>query len=121
ASVHAVSPLAGPTPGGTTVTLAGSGMEPGALVFFGGRPASGVQKVVAGLTAITPASPQGVVDVAVTNPDDGRSAVARNAYNFYVGGPVVSHVEPNFGPPAGGTAVTITGRNFKSGVIISFA
>src|SRR6202012_3238291 len=29
--------------------------------------------------------------------------------------PVVSDVSPNSGPPAGGTAVTITGTNFSSG------
>ncbi|MHB8873711.1 MAG: IPT/TIG domain-containing protein [Myxococcaceae bacterium] len=114
--ISSVSPIAGTTEGGTLATLSGSGFKPGALVFFGGRPASGVTPGAMQLTALTPLAPPGVVDVVVTNPD-GRSDVKRAGYNYYLGGPVILSVTPDFGPPAGDTQVTISGRNFKDRVI----
>jgi hypothetical protein len=114
--VTAVSPLAGSTTGGTTVTIGGSNFRPGALVFFGGRAAALVSTTPVAVVVTTPASGPGVVDVAVTNPD-GRSAIARGAYNYYVGGPVIARVTPAFGPLDGGTEVVIDGRNFQQRVL----
>lgn len=114
-SISEVSPVAGPTEGGAEATLVGAGFRAGALVFFGGRPATGVAAV--GSTALnvqTPSAPPGLVDVAVTNPD-GRSDVERGSYNYYKGGPVILSVTPRYGPPEGGTTVVIEGRNFQEG------
>lgn len=116
-SVSEVTPVAGSTAGDVAATVVGAGFKPGALVFFGGRPATGV--TAAGTSALnvrTPASAPGLVDVAVTNPD-GRSDVKRGGYNYYVGGPVLLSVSPRFGAPNGGTAVVIEGRNFQDKAI----
>lgn len=110
--LSAISPVAGTTLGGTSVGLAGSNFKAGALVFFGGRLATGVTVMGTSATATTPEGAPGVVDVAITN-QDGRSAVLRRGYNYYVGGPVISRITPNFGPPDGGTDVLIEGRNFS--------
>lgn len=111
-TIAGLSPMSGPTVGGTPVDVVGKGFRAGALVLFGGRPASGVVATgEAALSSRTPNGNPGVVDVAVTNPD-GRSDVLRGAFNFYDSGPVISSVEPNFGPVGGGTAVAIHGRHF---------
>ncbi|MEW5738063.1 MAG: IPT/TIG domain-containing protein [Myxococcota bacterium] len=117
--LSAVSPVAGTTLGGTSVALAGTGFKPGALIFFGGRTASGVTVMGTVASGITPPGAPGVVDVAITNPD-GRSSILRRGYNYYVGGPVLSRLTPNFGPPDGGTEVTIDGRNFSERVVATF-
>lgn len=118
--LSAVSPVAGTTLGGTVVGLAGTGFKPGAVIFFGGRVASGVTVMGTTATATTPPGAPGVVDVAITNPD-GRSSNLRRGYNYYVGGPVISKLTPNFGPPDGGTEVTIDGRNFSERAVATFA
>lgn len=117
--LSAVSPVAGTTQGGTAVGLAGTNFKAGALVFFGGRLATGVRVMGTSISASTPAGAPGVVDVAITNPD-GRSAVLRRGYNYYVGGPVIGRVTPNFGPPDGGTDVLIEGRNFSDRAVVTF-
>jgi hypothetical protein len=68
---------AGSSHGGTKVTITGTGFLPGAVVAFGGVPATGVV-VVSGtdLTCITPAHAKGIVDVRVTNLDGGTGALA---------------------------------------------
>ncbi len=113
--IAAVSPIAGSTTGGTIVTIGGSNFRSGALVFFGGKPAMVQGSSPVAVTVSSPAAVPGVVDVAVTNPD-GRSSVARGAYNYYVGGPLISRITPNFGPLDGGTDVLIDGRNFQQRV-----
>ncbi len=80
--INAVLPSAGPNIGGTTVTISGTGFETGATVTFGSLPAASVtvdNSTV--LTAVTPASPSGLVNVSVTNAD-GNSVTASNAFTF---------------------------------------
>jgi hypothetical protein len=56
--------------GGTAVTITGTGFQAGAAVSFGDTEATGVVVVnPATITALTPASPEGKVDVYVYNPD----------------------------------------------------
>jgi subtilase family serine protease len=68
--VTAVSPAAGPTLGGTAVTITGSDFRAGASVAFGAAAAASVT-VLTGttLTAVTPAHTAGTVGVSVTNRD----------------------------------------------------
>jgi hypothetical protein len=114
--LSAVSPQAGTTAGGTVVGLSGTNFRPGALVFFGGRLATAVTTRGNTASATTPPGAAGVVDVSITNPD-GRSAVLRRGYNYYLGGPVISRITPNFGPPDGGSEVVIDGRSFDERVL----
>jgi hypothetical protein len=114
--LSAVTPVAGTTLGGTVVGLSGTNLKAGMIVFFGGRLASAVTTQGTTASATTPPGAPGVVDVAVTNPD-GRSAVLRRGYNYYVGGPIISRITPNFGPPDGGTEVVLDGRNFGDRVV----
>jgi hypothetical protein len=82
-TVTAVTPSAGPTNGGSTVTLVGTGFLTGAQVFFGAD--AGFQVVVVSgstITALDPVGIPGVVDVTVVNPDGQTSAVVPAAEQF---------------------------------------
>jgi hypothetical protein len=121
-SISSVSPSAGPTAGGTSVTISGANFASGATVSFGGTAAAGVVFVSAStITATTPAHAAGAVNVVVTNPG-GLSATLANAFTYGASAPAptVTGVSPTTGPTTGGTAVQISGTNFVSGATASF-
>ena len=92
-TVSGVNPTSGPTAGGTSVTISGTGFAAGATVTFGGTNATGV--VVNNsttITATTPAHAAGAVDVVVTN-STGQSGTKTNAFTY--------------NPPAGGETVLL--------------
>jgi hypothetical protein len=81
-TVVSVTPDTGLTNGGTTVTILGTGFENGATVAFGALPAGSVDVINStNLTAVTPPSGLGTVDVAVTNAD-GQSAILTNGFAY---------------------------------------
>ena len=118
-TVTSVSPNSGSMAGGTAVTITGTNFVTGATVTFGTAAATNVV-VVSGtsITATTPAGSAGAVTVTVTNA--GSQSGSLTSGFTYVLVPTVSSVSPNSGPPAGGTAVTITGTNFASGATVKF-
>ncbi len=119
-TLTAVSPVSGPTSGGTAVTLTGQNFASGATVSFGGVAATSVVVVSATqITAKTPAHAQGSVNVVVTNPD-GQSATLAGGFTFGAPAPILTGVSPTTGLTAGGTAVTLTGQNFESGATVTF-
>ena len=117
-TVASISPASGSTTGGTAVTITGTNFAAGATVTFGTAPATNVV-VLSGtqIKATTPAGTAGAVSVTVTV--NGQSGSLTNGYTYVVV-PTVSSVSPNFGPPSGGTAVTITGTNFATGATVTF-
>jgi hypothetical protein len=81
-TVTSVTPTSGPTAGGTSVTISGTGFAAGATVTFGGTAATNV--VVSNSTTITAATPAhvaGAVDVVVTN-SNGQSGSKLSAYTY---------------------------------------
>ena len=115
-SITSVSPRSGPMSGGQSVTISGTGFEPGATVTFGSNPASSVTFSDSfQLTAVTP-SGIGTVGVTVANPD-GTSAADASAYTYL---PTITAVNPLGGPTSGGQSVTITGGGFLSGATVMF-
>ena len=79
-----VSPNLGPTTGSTVVTILGNGFETGATVGFGSLPASSVYVTATNsLTAVTPVSPAGLVNVTVTNAD-GNTVTLTNVFTYGV-------------------------------------
>ncbi|MFY0566914.1 IPT/TIG domain-containing protein [Archangium lansingense] len=118
--ITGISPLTGPSTGGTRVNLTGSGFEPGATVSFGGVAASGVSVTDAEhLTATTPAHAAGVVDVVVSNPS-GSSVTLGGGFTYEKApAPVLTGVAPGSGPTRGGSALTLSGSNFVAGVRVT--
>lgn len=81
-TVTSVLPTSGPTAGGTTVTIQGTGFVVGAVVLFDGVAANTVtvisEKV---LTAVTPAHALGLARVVVMTPD-GQDAQAAQRFSY---------------------------------------
>jgi hypothetical protein len=119
-AISSVTPSLGPTAGGTSVTISGTGFASGATVRFGGTTASSV--TVIGSTTITATSPphaSGAVDVQVTNPSS-ESAVRVSGFTYVapLPPPVVNSITPNSGTTAGGTNVSIGGSQFSAGATV---
>jgi nitrous oxidase accessory protein NosD len=117
-AISGITPVAGPTGGGTTVTISGSNFVSGATVDFGaGHPAATVHVLsTSTITAKAPAHAAGTVTVTVTTPG-GTSGPKPYTYES---GPTISSVTPAAGKLAGGTTVTLSGGNYVSGATVSF-
>jgi hypothetical protein len=119
-TVTGVSPNAGTTAGGTSVTISGTNFLSGATVTFGGSAATAVTVVNSTtITATTPAGSAGGVTVTVTNAGGGSGSLA-SGFTYSSTAPTVTGVSPNNGSTAGGSNVTITGTNFVAGATVTF-
>ena len=121
-TIQKITPRAGSTLGGNRVTIVGSGFTGATSVSFGSVAATSFsvqsdQEIV----AVTPAEPVGNVDVSVVAPA-GTTPAADPAdfYTYSLKVPVIAAVTPSFGPAAGGTTVTITGKSFKGTTAVTF-
>jgi hypothetical protein len=118
-SVSSLSPAAGPTAGGNTVTVSGSNLGSASSVTFGGVGAVIVTNTATVITATAPPHLVGIVDVQVTTADGTNANTAADDYT-YVPAPTVAGVAAASGPAAGGNTVTITGTNLGSASSVSF-
>jgi hypothetical protein len=115
-TVTKVEPNIGPAAGGTSVTITGTGFTGATAVQFGSNnAASFTVNSATSITAVTPAG-AGRVDVTVT----AAGATSSPGQEQFVYAPTVSKVEPNSGPPRGGTSVTITGTGFSGATAVKF-
>ena len=120
--VTGISPASGAAGGGTSVTIAGSGLANAGKVSFGG--AAGTITADSG-TRITVKSPPGKGTVTVTVTTQGGTATA-GKFSYKASSPppparpVVTGISPNSGPAAGGSSVTITGKNLSNATGVSF-
>jgi hypothetical protein len=82
--VTSVSPATGSTAGGQTVTITGKYLDSALNVVFGSRPATTFSVDLSGehITATTPASSVGTVDVQVSNLRSTSETVAADKYTF---------------------------------------
>ena len=118
-ALTSVAPDEGPTTGGQTVTLTGTGFGAGMQVRLGGQLATGLNVVSSTEAAvITPAHAAGVVDVSVST--TGGSASLPGGYTFVLA-PTITVVAPGEGPtgPAA-SSVTLTGTGFRAGMQVRF-
>ena len=107
-----LSPVSGPTAGGTSVILAGTNLTGTSTVDFGTFPAASYTvNSATQISAVSPAQAAGGVDVTVVTPL-GTSATSAADRFTYQATPSVTALSPLAGPLAGGTTVDITGTNF---------
>ena len=133
-AISSVGPSSGPAAGGTSISIAGSGFNPGATVSFGAGTATSVNVTGSDtITAVAPAGNAGKVDVVVTNPD-GQSGRLTEGFTYVAQGPpappsppppgpaapTLGGVAPSTGTTAGGIAVTLSGSGFASGATVTF-
>src|SRR5438105_1850672 len=109
-TVAAITPVNGPSSGGTQVTITGTAFQAAATATIGGVALSGVS-VTAGTTLIGTTgahAPSTGNAVVVINPDS-QSATCTCTYTYDPApAPTVTNISPANGPSAGGTAVTTT-------------
>lgn len=118
-TITSVSPAAGVTTGGTSVTITGTNLLNLSSVSFGGTFANS-GSVVDDNTVIAITNPHtaGLVDVTVASP--AGSATRSNAFTYTSGVPTVTNVSPSVGTTSGGNSVTITGTNFTGATAVTF-
>jgi YD repeat-containing protein len=108
--VTGLSTTAGPTTGGTSVTITGRNFTGATAVSFGGFGAAFTVNSDTSITATSPAyNPPTTVDVTVTT-WAGPSNLSAADHFTYVTPPLALSVSPPSGSTAGGTLVTVRGR-----------
>ena len=118
--VLGISPTFGPSAGGTSVTVTGTGFTGATTVFFGSVPAaSDVVNNDTSITAVSPVMAAGTVDVTVASPGGTSAPVAADQFRSY-GLPTVTGLSPTRGLVAGGTTVTIAGTHLEGATSVMF-
>src|SRR5262249_26966112 len=74
-SVTAIDPTSGPSSGGTSVTISGTGFQFGAVAAIGGKAVDAVATAAEIFTAPPPLAPGTLNDVKVTNPDNSTATL----------------------------------------------
>jgi hypothetical protein len=119
-AISSVRPPAGPTSGGTDVTITGARFTGATGVLFGGQ--RGTNLHVSSSTSMTvtvPPGQAGTVDVRVVTPYGTSPVVAADRFS-YLAAPSVADVSPSSGPVGGGTLVTISGTGLGAVTSVSF-
>ena len=117
-TIASVLPLSGPTTGGTSLTIAGTGFVPGLTVTIGGSPATVSSVTDTTILCVSPPHASGPVDVVVTNPDASLTTLP-GGFTYVAPAPVPTSVTPPSGSSMGGTPVSIAGTNFQTGATVT--
>jgi hypothetical protein len=107
---------AGPSAGGNTITLTGTGLSTATSVSFGANSATPTVVSDSLISVTVPAGTAGTVGVTVTTAGGSNNGLSYT----YIDVPTIATVAPNSGPASGGTAVTITGTNLGSASSVTF-
>lgn len=117
--VSTVMPAAGPSAGGTSITIAGANFSSSSTVTIGGQACLNVS-VTSGsaLTCTTPAGVPGDNAVVVSN---SYGAGAAKVFQYQLTVPTVATVSPATGSALGGTSIVLTGTNFTATTNVTVA
>lgn len=110
-----ISPNQGSISGGTTVTITGINLVGALSVHFGDQLATITANTPTSITVVNPPG-NGVVDVTVTT----NGGTSNFLFFYYIPSPIVTSLNPNTGPVAGGNTITILGFNLSTASSISF-
>jgi hypothetical protein len=118
-AVSTISPDFGPTVGGTSVTITGTGFSGATAVAFGVVPAASF--TVNSATSISATSPAGIgtAEVTVVTPSGTSPDIPADRFS-YGSVPAVDSVSPASGPLVGGTSVIITGADLTGATAVAF-
>jgi hypothetical protein len=111
-AVTKVGPTHGSTAGGSVVTVTGTGFSHVTAVLFDST--KGTKVTVLSSKSLTVTSPKHVAGTAAVRvvTTAGTSPKSKADHFLYAVPPTVSGITPVQGPLAGGTKVTVTGKNF---------
>ena len=118
-AITGISPSAGPSGGGNSVTITGTNLSGAMAVRFGSANASSF--TVNNATQITATAPAGMgtVDITVITAGGTSATSAADQYT-YVATPAIGSLSSSSGPATGGTTVVITGSNFIGATAVKF-
>lgn len=117
--ITGLSPSSGNVLGGESVNITGEGFMAGASVYFGTKRATNVEvKTDTLISVITPPYDYpGEVAVRVVNTDGGEATTTTGShYTYLQSNPTITNISPDSGSVLGGTLITITGTDFRSGI-----
>ncbi len=118
--VTGLSTASGPTAGGTSLTITGTGFTATTVVDFGVvAAASYTVNNDTSITAVSPINSAGTVNVIVSSAG-GPSATSTADEFTFVAAPVVTGLSPSNGPLTPSTTVTISGANLTGATQVSF-
>ena len=117
-AVTKLVPAAGPVAGGTLVTITGTNLA-GGTVLFGNLKAKLKSVKATQIVAISPAGAVGMVNVTVTTAGGISTLVAADQFT-YAAAPTVGGLAPNSGGLKGDTTVTISGTNLAGATAVHF-
>jgi len=116
ASVFSLTPLSGPSTGGTVVRVLGSNFEQSDTLCcrMGAIEAQTTRISENEVHCVTPPQRPGQYFVSVRSDCNDKTSVTTTAMMFeYYALPIASSVTPSSGPPTGGTKLRIGGRHFR--------
>lgn len=113
---QSLSPAAGSTAGGETVTITGTGLSTATNVAFGANNATPAVVSDGRITVAAPAGSAGSVGVTVTTAGGTNNGLTYT----YIADPTLTSLTPDSGPTSGGTSVTLTGTNLASTTEVTF-
>ena len=125
-SVSGLSVTSGPTAGGPSVEIFGSGFTGATSVSFGGASVSYYNFTVINDGQIDlptlPAHTAGTVDVTVTTPDGTSPITSADQFTYEAPPPVptVGNLSVSSGPATGGTVLQINGTGFTGATAVNF-
>lgn len=121
-TVTGVDPDAGLVTGNEDITITGTEFSEASAVEFDGTEASFKINSPTSITATTPASLEGTIDVTVTNPGGTSATEAPDRFTFVRvrPAPTITKLSAKKGPAAGGTSVTISGTGFVGVTAVKF-
>ncbi len=120
-TITSASPATGPSAGGTTITLTGTGFTGGSTVLFGNAASPTITYLGSSqLFVVTPANNPGAATITVINSSGGAGTLPGGFTYEGASGLTVASVTPSAGPPAGGATVTIAGSGFQTGAVALF-
>ena len=117
--ITSITPSAGPTSGGTSVTINGTGFTGATTVRFGSVAATFRLNSSTKITAVAPAQAASTRDISVKTSAGTSAAVAADKFT-YQAAPKITSITPVAGPTSGGTSVTITGTGFTGATTVRF-
>lgn len=115
-TITSISPISGPTTGGTSITITGSGFSGPTTVRFGSTATTFTLDSPTQITAVAPGGAAGTVQVTVTTSGGTSNGLAYT----YLAVPALSSLSPNQGSTAGGTVVTLTGSGLTGVTAVKF-
>ncbi|MFI9631729.1 IPT/TIG domain-containing protein [Nocardia sp. NPDC051929] len=114
-TITSISPTSGPTAGGNSVIITGTGFTGPLTVRFGSTATLFTINSPTQITAVAPAG-TGTVQVTVT----GSGGTSNGVAYTYAAVPTLTSIAPSTGPVTGGTTVVLTGTNLTGATAVTF-